>query len=266
MNFTDKKPILLNKNVPVLEATRELLLKNKSHAILLDEWSKPYGVVSIKDIAKALFIEGEEGIEIIEAGSLDKVLKSPIKYYSSSPIISITSITSLNEVIELMRKRNIGYLPVIENGKVLGAIDERNLLKAIPDNIDMSPCHVANWEPLTIDYEEEITVAVGLMLGKNAKQILVVKEKEIYGMTSILKILYYIFTEPQLNLLVKGSRKPLEQPVALVSENPWRIDCSYSLKEVASILFSERLGGVLIEDNGKFGIINDRDLIASLLL
>jgi predicted transcriptional regulator len=264
-DFIDKKPVVMNWADSLLAVSREMLKRNRNHSIIVDDSGRAWGVVSIRDIAKAIFVEGEEGIEILESGRLGKILESPIKYYASSPIISLNIESSLDDVIDLLVNKNIGFVPVIENNEIMGAIDERNLLKAIPEHIDLSPCEVPAPEPQSVDFDEEILVAVGLMLSTGVKQLLVMKGEEIYGMTSLLKILYYVLSEHSVDLLLKGSRKPVEEMVAYVSENPWQIDCTYSLKEAASLIYFERLGAVLVRINGSVKIISDRDLLKVLL-
>lgn len=50
----------------------------------------------------------------------------------STPPIIINSENSLDEVIEIMVKKNIHTLPVEEKGKIVGTITYHDVIKAIP--------------------------------------------------------------------------------------------------------------------------------------
>lgn len=260
------KPVVLNFNESLLRASREILRRNRNHAILVDDSSKPWGVLSIRDIAKAIFIEGEEGIELIELGYLGKILESSAKLYASRPIVSVSPSTSLKESVNLMMERNIGFLPILdEEGKIIGAIEERNLIRAVSDFSQGNICGKATWKLITIEAEEEILAAVGVMLTSGIRHLVVVENGSIYGIVSLLKVLYHITSETSMRELLKGSRSPIEEKVKLIAENPWTLDCSYSMREVASILAAERMGAVFVRDNdGNVGLFTDRDMLRIL--
>ncbi|MEM0020886.1 MAG: CBS domain-containing protein [Fervidicoccaceae archaeon] len=264
--YADMKPVVLNFNESLLRASREILRRNRNHAILVDDSSKPWGVLSIRDIAKAIFIEGEEGIELIELGYLGKILESSAKLYASRPIVSVSPSTSLKESVNLMMERNIGFLPILdEEGKIIGAIEERNLIRAVSDFSQGNICGKATWKLITIEAEEEILAAVGVMLTSGIRHLVVVENGSIYGIVSLLKVLYHITSETSMRELLKGSRSPIEEKVKLIAENPWTLDCSYSMREVASILAAERMGAVFVRDNdGNVGLFTDRDMLRIL--
>ncbi|MFP3267994.1 MAG: CBS domain-containing protein [Desulfurococcales archaeon] len=266
LTYADRRPVVVNFNETLLKVSREMLTRNRNHAILINESGLPWGVISIRDVAKAIFIEGEEGVELIEAGSLGKVLESPAKTYASRPPITISPEASLKEAVKILVDRNIGFLPILdENGKVLGALEEKNLARAISDVNLTSVCSEASWDLVTIESDEEILAAVGIMLTTGIRHLVVIENGSIYGLASLLKALYFITSESSIGELLRGSRRPIEEGVKLITENPWVLDCSYSLREAASLLATERMGAVFVKsEEGSVGLLTDRDLIRIL--
>jgi CBS domain-containing protein len=266
LSYIDKRPVVIGYNESLLKVLREILGRNRNHAILVDDNAKIWGILSIRDAAKAIFIEGEEGVELIELGTLGKVLESPAKIYASTPPLSISTDFSLKEAVELMIEKNIGFLPVLGNGgELLGALEEKSLAKAILGLESVSVCEKTTWDLVTIESDEEILAAVGIMLTYGIRHIVVKEDDSIYGLASLLKALYHITSEKSIRDLLRGSRAPIEEKVKIIAENPWILDCSYQMNEAASFIAADRMGAVLIKDQkDRYGILTDRDLLKIL--
>jgi len=66
---------------------------------------------------------------------LDKGLnpkKVTVEEIMSTPIVTVSSGTSLDEAIDVMIKKNVRRLPVEEKGKIVGVIADRDIIRAIP--------------------------------------------------------------------------------------------------------------------------------------
>ena len=264
--FSDKNPVLVDKDTPLLETTRKMTSRGKYHAFLTTGEGRLWGVLSIRDIAKALFVHGEEGMELVELAKLGGILKSPSHLYAAHPPIASPHDISFEEAISIMVGKNIGSLPLVDNkGRVLGALDERYLIKSIPDYTDLRACDIASWSPVGTEPDALLEEAVGLMLSMNIRR-LVVRDSQgaTVGLVSLPLIIKYLTSEENIEKMLKGSREPVEKPVGDLSLKPWVVDCSYTLKEIASIMYFEPTGAVLVSDNGKEGIITERDMMIAL--
>jgi CBS domain-containing protein len=76
---------------------------------------------------------------ITEADLIEKVLSKglnpkriAVEDIMTTPIITVSSRTSLDEAIETMVKKNIRRLPIEEKGKIIGIIVDRDIVRAIP--------------------------------------------------------------------------------------------------------------------------------------
>ena len=54
-----------------------------------------------------------------------------------SPVISISPDASVKDAIELMRKNGISQMPVIENGRLIGSINEGTIMKYLSEGCDV---------------------------------------------------------------------------------------------------------------------------------
>lgn len=50
----------------------------------------------------------------------------------SQPVVSVTSTTPVAAAMKLLRDRHIRRLPVIDDGRLIGLVSERDLLRAMP--------------------------------------------------------------------------------------------------------------------------------------
>ncbi len=264
--FSDKNPVLLDKDTPLLETTRQMTTRGKYHALLTTGEGRLWGVLSIRDVAKALFVHGEEGIELVEAGKLGGILQNPSHRYAAHPPIASPYDISFEEAVSIMVFKNIGSLPLIDNrGRVMGALDERYLIKSIPDYTDLKACDIASWGPVGVEPDADVEEAVGIMLFSNIRR-LVVRDASgnTVGLVSLPLIVKFLTSEEVMDRLLRGSREPVERPIGDLSLKPWVVDCTYTLKEIASIIYFEPTGAVLVRDNGREGIITERDMMIAL--
>lgn len=264
--YADKKPVLIDKNASLLTATRYLLNNNRYHAVLVENKNKLAGVLSIRDVAKAIFIIGEEAVELIEAGYLAKTLENPVYFYATKEVIYIHENDSFEDALEIMVNNNIGSLPIVNDEKtVVGVLEEKQVIKAMPIYTKKSMCDYASWELISINKEDEIYEAIGLMINNNIRRVVITQDDgEPVGMTTLNIIIDYLISPSSLDRLLEGDESPLLKPAVKVMLKPWITDCSYSLREIASLLTFDPLGAVLVNNDEKFGIITERDLLKAL--
>ncbi|TMW73900.1 CBS domain-containing protein [Alteribacter natronophilus] len=114
-----------------------------------DIMSSPVRVVapdtSVEDVSKMLYRYGHTGFPVTEQGRLagiisrrdvDKALHhnlghAPVKGYMSTSPVTITPDTSLEEIQAIMTEKNVGRMPVIDHGEVLGIVSRSNVIEAL---------------------------------------------------------------------------------------------------------------------------------------
>jgi CBS domain-containing protein len=103
---------------PVLEAIRVMADRHVG-ALLVMRGSELAGVVSERDYARKVVLLGRSSAE------------TPVWQIMSSPVITVSLETSVQDCMRLMTERRIRHLPVMESGRVVGMISIGDLVKTV---------------------------------------------------------------------------------------------------------------------------------------
>jgi len=117
-------PITVKPDITVKEAAKIMKNKRIGNCIVADK--KPVGIVTESDIIKKVVAEG------LDAG---KVL---VKDIMTTPIIVIDPYVDIEEAMRTMSKCNIRRLPVVEKGKLVGIITQKDVLRLSPMLLELS--------------------------------------------------------------------------------------------------------------------------------
>jgi CBS domain-containing protein len=119
VNLSMRKNIVsVSPNEPVSGLTYKMLVENIGATIIVDD-GRPVGIITEKDILD----------RIVSAG-LD-VHKTLAKEIMSKPVISVEAGVPCKDALEIMKKKNIRRLAVVEKGFLVGLVTERRLLEKI---------------------------------------------------------------------------------------------------------------------------------------
>jgi len=99
------------------------------------------------------------------------------------------------EVVRAMVERNIGAVPVIHNGKLVGIFSERDLMKrVVAEGRDpRSTClaEVMTDDPLTVNLHDEVGDCMAVMRRHNFRHLPVCHEGKLVGMISLRDVLLH---------------------------------------------------------------------------
>lgn len=147
--------ILRSLNIEKLEERIiDLILKKESPSIQLsDLMSFPVFTVdqntSMKEVAHILREKGCTGFPVSDGEKLQGIisrrdfkrakkgsdLNSPVKAFMSREIIYITTENNVTEATRLMVKHNIGRLPVLKDGKLIGILTRSDIMRYYYDTL-----------------------------------------------------------------------------------------------------------------------------------
>ena len=89
------------------------------------------GIVTASDIMR--FLGSGEMFDRLVTGNAAEVFKVPISLLIKRDIIFTGSDADLGEAASMMLDKNVGSLPVLEDGELRGIITERDFVRAIAD-------------------------------------------------------------------------------------------------------------------------------------
>jgi CBS domain-containing protein len=103
------------------------------------------------------------------------------------------------ETVRAMVERNIGAVPVLHNGKLVGIFSERDLLaRVVAEGHDpRSTClaEVMTEDPLTVNPTEELENCMALMRRHSFRHLPVCQEGQLVGIVSLRDILLHDLNE-----------------------------------------------------------------------
>jgi CBS domain-containing protein len=117
-------PVIVQPFATVLEAAR-LMKDKKVDNIIVTEQGHPLGIVTQRDIINKVICEGKNASDL----STEDIM--------STPIVIIDPYCSLQEALQIMGKRNIHQLPVIENNQLIGIITHHDISLMSPAIVEL---------------------------------------------------------------------------------------------------------------------------------
>jgi len=114
-----------------------------------------------------------------------------VKEYMKANVITVSKDTTMEQVAKIMTEKNIGSVIVVDNGKPVGIITERDIVKGIGKGkkLDSKAEEIMTSSLITIREDSPITGALALMRQFNIRHLPVVNDKgELTGIISIRDI------------------------------------------------------------------------------
>ncbi|MCL6579488.1 MAG: CBS domain-containing protein [Candidatus Bathyarchaeota archaeon] len=127
-----------------------------------------------------------------------------IRHIMVHKVITVKKEATVEEAVELMNKYEIGCLVVVENGKPVGIITERDLLKRVLPKSEvirnMKIMEVMSKPLISVEPKVQIEETAKLMFQKKIKKLPVVEKGKLVGLVSLTDLLR---VQPQLIKLYK---------------------------------------------------------------
>lgn len=103
------------------------------------------------------------------------------------PPVTISPGASIREAARIMAERKIGFLPVVSEGRLVGAVSERDLVAAVAAGAPPeTPVEAVMRDKVpTINYNDDVEGAWYAMKAADMRHLVVVKGEEVYGVISI---------------------------------------------------------------------------------
>ena len=118
------------------------------------------------------------------AGSVSAILA-----HKGSAVWSIAPDATVFDAIQLMADKNVGALPVMENGRLAGIISERDYTRKVilkgKSSKETPVKDIMTQELVTVDSSDSVTVCMRLMTDKRIRHLPVMEGSKMVGLVSI---------------------------------------------------------------------------------
>ena len=117
-----RRPVVVAPEATLAE-TRDLMFKNDVRHLPVMREMLLVGIITNRDILSVLS----------RCASADRELKRSVAEFMTTPVITVSPETPMEEAARLLRKHHIAALPVLEGPRLAGIITEGDLLGAFVD-------------------------------------------------------------------------------------------------------------------------------------
>ena len=197
------------------------------------------------------------------------MINGMVKGWMSSPVITVVPETSLSEARKLIDERQIRALPVLKNGKLVGIITKRGLLRldlSILENeswkqgIDMAEetvGEVMTLKPITLLPETLMPKAARILLENKITALPVVENGNLVGILTNSDLLRFILAEyPGLKKEIRVKNYMTDEVVT--------IDEDTTLLECHRLMGTKRIRSLPVMNGNKLvGLVTRTDLMSS---
>jgi CBS domain-containing protein len=118
------------------------------------------------------------------AGSVSAILA-----HKGSAVWSIASNSMVFDAIQLMADKNVGALPVVDNGQLVGMISERDYTRKITlrgkSSKDTPVRDIMTPEPVTVNVTDTVGECMRVMTDSRIRHLPVMEGKKMIGLVSI---------------------------------------------------------------------------------
>ena len=120
---------IMTKEVKTLKATTkvfeaiDLLLNHRiSGAPVVDDQNVLLGIISEKDLLVSFDFLGRKNAEEVQVGE-----------FMTKDVVTYSEETPLDEISQVLVRKNIKRVPIVTNGKVVGVVSRRDVLRGWRD-------------------------------------------------------------------------------------------------------------------------------------
>jgi CBS domain-containing protein len=106
----------------------------------------------------------------------------------SRDVIAVAPEDTLGEAAERMAAADVGSAVVLEYGRLIGILTERDLLRAMAGRVHASEARVREWmtaDPVTATGETSAAESLAVMMAHGFRHLPVVEDERVAGVVSI---------------------------------------------------------------------------------
>jgi CBS domain-containing protein len=110
----------------------------------------------------------------------------------SREVIVVAPEDTLGEAAERMASKDVGSAAVLEHGRLIGILTERDILRAVADRVHSSEARAREWmtpDPITADEDTSTAEALETMMEHGFRHLPVVDGERTIGIVSIRDVM-----------------------------------------------------------------------------
>jgi CBS domain-containing protein len=223
------------------------------------------GIVTATDIID--YLGGGEKFEIIEqrfGGNFFKAINEPIRLIMTQKVASVKISTKISEAIELMKEKNLGGLPVVDDeNRVRAIITERDIAHLFADRIsDVKVAQLMSEKVVTALPKTTIFEAEKTMTTQGFRRLPIISDGKVIGIITTMDIIRFFGTGKVFkHLQSKTIIQVLNTPALEISTREvTTITPNADVGQAAKLMRDKNIGAIPVVEKEKLvGMITERD-------
>jgi CBS domain-containing protein len=223
------------------------------------------GIITATDIID--YLGGGKKFEVIEqrfGGNFFKAINEPIRLIMVKDVVSVKTSAKISKAIELMKEKNLGGLPVVDDkNSVKAIITERDVAHIFADRISsikvsqIMSKNIITALPTTTIFEAEKT-----MIMQGFRRLPIISNGKVVGIITSMDIIRFFGSGKVFKYLQSKTIKQVLNTLALdiATREVLTIESQADVGYAAKIMQDKNVGAIPVVQSGKLvGIITERD-------
>ncbi|HDH07076.1 MAG TPA: CBS domain-containing protein [Thermoproteales archaeon] len=254
--FMETDVITVGKNDSITTAVNVMRKEGISHLVVLKE-KRVIGVLSEKDILIKL---GTERLRTLEPSRLH------VSSFMSINPLTISPDDDINKAVRIFLGKNIGILPVVEKGKMVGIITKQDLMELLFEYNRLQVSSIATYNPISVKPTDKYLNARKIITEKMFSALPVIEERNIKGIVTDFRAMEALTSFQDF---VEWRHRKERIQTLLVNEIMERIppvvSSDTTVAEVARKMKNGLKALIVLENNIPAAIVTKTDLLRCLL-
>lgn len=274
-NSIVKKAITVTQFTPLLDAVEILHKFRISRLVVIDKNRKPVGIITEKDILRALFPVGTKPLGSIQVSEA-----------MSKNIISAKKSDSIYQVAKIMRDNKISSVVIMDGGSLEGIVTKTDLVFnfLVQETTPLEISKIMTKKVITVSPADLIYVVESILLNNKISRVPVVKNQKLVGIItyrdfvpSTIPTRLGIYTDPSELRDMWYSPYPNQfnanklsyaitfRAEDIMTKNPVTMLPSDDISTAALLMYRYDISGIPVVQNSKLaGIVTKTDIVSEL--
>ncbi len=266
MAIAQSNVITMAPTTPIYEAMKMMAKQGFRRMPVVDPGTKKLlGLFTVTDIID--YLGGGKRFQLIEkkfGGNFYKAINEPIRSIMNTDVVSIDTTTKIAEAMEVMKKHNVGGLPVVDDdGRICAIVTEQDIVRMHSGKIKgTTVSKIMSTNLVTEKPDATIIEIEKRMIEKSFRRLPIVSNGEFIGMATVRSLLRFFSTNQVFQHLRSGTIMQVLQTHAIevtIKDFP-TIHPEADIGEAAKLMQETHKGSLAVIESGKLiGIITERD-------
>ena len=223
------------------------------------------GIVTATDITN--YLGGGKKFQIIQrkfGGNIFKAINEPIKLIMTKKVVSVKTSAKISKAIKLMKEKNLGGLPVVDDkNRVRAIITERDIANMFADRISgVKVAQLMSEKVVTALLKTTIFEAEKTMTTQGFRRLPIISDSKVVGIITAMDIIRFFGSGKVFKYLRSGTIiQVLNTPaLEIATKKVVTIEPNADVGQAAKIMQEKKIGALPVVKNEKLvGIITERD-------